>query len=87
MLSDVLVEKLIAAEALYGEEGVAERCGVKLRMYQLFKARKYHLSCRALRAIVRNFPGLSDDVIGYLSADAEPAPLRPAEPASKALAA
>lgn len=61
-----LIAKLIKAEDLYGDMGVAMRCGVKLRMWQLVKLGQTRLGTRAFPAILRNFPELRDDVLAYI---------------------
>lgn len=62
-----LIEKLLAAEALFGEAEVARRCGVKVRMWQLVKAGDTRFGARSLAAILRSFPGLRDEVVAYLA--------------------
>lgn len=64
-----LIGKLVAAESLYGEAGVAHRLGVKVRMWRYAKAGEFGLSTRVLRAVLRNFPALRDEVVDYLTAD------------------
>lgn len=61
-----LIEKLIRAEEVFGEMGVAQRCGVQQRMYQLAKTRKTRFGTRSLGAILKNFPELRDDVLAYI---------------------
>ncbi len=65
-MQPVLIQKLVAAEDLYGETGVAERLGMKLRMWRLVKTLRYGLSVRALKHARRNFPGLRDAIDAYL---------------------
>ena len=62
-----LIDRLKAAEHLYGEAEVARRCGVKPRMWQLVKAGDSRFGTRPLAAILKNFPGLREDVLAYLS--------------------
>lgn len=64
--SSVLIAKLIAAEAQYGDMGVAMRCGVKLRMWQMVKLGQTRFGTRAFPAILRNFPELRDDLMAYI---------------------
>lgn len=62
-----LVERLIAHERELGEEELATRLGMKLRMWRYVKAGSYGLSTRALRAALRNFPQLQEEVVDYLT--------------------
>lgn len=63
-----LIDKLIAAESLYGEAEVARRCGVKVRMWQMVKAGDSRFGARSLAAILRSFPALGAEVLEYLAA-------------------
>jgi hypothetical protein len=57
---------LVEAESLYGESGVAERLGMKVRMWQLVKRGDYRLSSRTLGHVLRSFPLQRDNVLSYL---------------------
>jgi hypothetical protein len=61
-----LIDKLVRAEEVFGEMGVAQRCGVQQRMYQLAKTRKTRFGTRSLAAILKSFPELRDDVLAYI---------------------
>lgn len=63
-----LIGKLIAAEDLYGREGVAAKLDIKVRMYEYVRAGDKSLSARSLRAAARNFPRLVDDIKDYVAA-------------------
>lgn len=63
-----LLVKLVAAEALYGELGVAERLDIKLRMWRYVKAATHRLSPRSLRAAGASFPALREDIRDYAAA-------------------
>ena len=63
-----LIDKLTRAEEVFGEMGVAMRCGVQQRMYQLAKQRKTRFGTRTLATILKNFPELREDVLAYIEA-------------------
>lgn len=73
-MQPVLIRRLVEAEDLYGEAGVAERLGVKVRMWQYVKLGKYGLSLRMLRHARRSFPGLRDAIDAYLLEEPDPEP-------------
>lgn len=63
-----LLGKLQAVQAAHGwtDAEMADRCGIKARMWALLKGGDAQFSSRVLGSILRSFPGLRDDVNAYL---------------------
>lgn len=59
--------RLIQEAHRWDDAEMARRCGISVRMWQQAKGGTIRLGHRALQPILRNFPEVGPEVLGYLS--------------------